>query len=146
MPLLIKLQNGVGYLALNADDSPAAAELDGWIDFIVDSKNDDVRERYDLKAWIKRRHESEPWFALSCRGLTGVLRKQKDESKADSPKFVGHLGPNAELSVSAWVCADDDGDHYMRLEVRDADLSPETKTPGDDGSAESHLALKDLVF
>lgn len=89
MPLFIKLQNGVGHLALNTDDSPAAAELNGWIDFIVDPKNDEVRERHDLKAWIKRRHESEPWFALSCRGLPGVLRSKTMSRKPMARSLSG---------------------------------------------------------
>jgi hypothetical protein len=146
MALYIKLQNGIGYLALNTDDSPAAAELDGWIDFIIDPQNKSERERFPLKAWIKRRGESTPWFALSCRGLTGVLRKETDKANAVIPHFAGHLGPNAELSVSAWICADDDGQHSLRLEVREADVSPETEPPGDDDSCGLNPDLENLIF
>lgn len=146
MPLYIKLQNGVGYLARNSDDSPAAAELVGWIDFVIDPNDDAVRERCDLKAWIKRRGEPESWFALSCRGLTGALRKEPGDPKADGQKFVGHLGPNAELSVSAWVCADDDGNPCLRLEVCEADMPLETKTLGDDDTWGLDPDLKNIVF
>jgi hypothetical protein len=146
MTINLKLQYGIGHLVLNTDDAPAAAELNGWIDFIVDPKNDQVRVRLDLKVWIKLRSESEPWYALSCLGWTGVLRKQPDQAKADGPHYVGHLGPNEELQVSGWKCVDDDGEHYITLEVRDAAMSPETKSPGDDNSVDLDPDLKRIVF
>ncbi len=142
MTINLKLHNGIGHLALNVDKSPAAAELDGWIDFIVDPKNDHVRARLNLKAWIKRGLESAPWFALSGLGRTGALHKQSDESEGDSPHYVGHLGP--ELRVFGWSSIDGDGEPYMTLKVVESAESSETKSPGDDDAVDIDPDLKSI--
>ena len=141
----LKLQSGIGHLALNPDNAPAAAELSGWTNVVVDPKNDHQRVRSDLKAWIKKRHDSTPWFALSCLGWTGALCKQTDESNTDGPHYVGHFGPNSELEVSGWECIDDDGGRYMKLEFREA-TSWLNLTPRDDDSVALHPNLERIVF